>query len=208
MDGVRVVAALVGGAAVGGWIAWRIRRGAHRRPEDGTGPVRTLWLIPAVALACAWLTWRLADAPWPTLLLWLPLVPLLAGLTAVDLDVRRLPDRLLVPSACWTALCVGVLAAQQHAVVLVVAPVLASAVCGATFWALHLATSGRLAFGDVKLVAILGAAVAAVDWQSVVWALLGACGLALVWAAITRRREIAFGPWLALGAILAVGLAG
>jgi leader peptidase (prepilin peptidase)/N-methyltransferase len=85
-------------------------------------------------------------------------------------------------------------------------PAIAAAVCAATFWALHLASRGALGFGDVKLAAILSGAVAAVAWQSVVWALLGACGLALVWAAVTRRRDIAFGPWLALGAIVAVGL--
>lgn len=207
MDGVRMGVALVAGAAIGGWISWHIRRGAHRRGADQpVEPVRTIWLVPVVAVACAWLTWRLAADPWPVLLLWLPLVPLLAGLAAIDLDVRRLPDRLLIPAALWTVVCVGLLAVRQHSLAPLVPPAVAASVCLATFWALHLASRGALAFGDVKLAAIVGAAVAAVAWQSVVWALLGACAAALVWAAATRRREIAFGPWLALGAIIAAGL--
>lgn len=206
MDWVRIGVALVAGAIIGGWIAWRIRRGAHRRADDHDEPARTLWLVPAVATACGWLTWRLGADPWPVLLLWLPLVPLLASLAAIDLDVRRLHDRLLVTAAARTAISVGVLTWQQRSLVHLVAPVIAAALCAATFWVLHLASRGALAFGDVKLVAIVGAAVAAVAWQSLVWALLGACALALVWAAVTRRREIAFGPWLALGAIIAVGL--
>ncbi len=206
MEWVRIGVALVAGAVMGAWIAARIRRGDHRRPDDSDGPARTIWLVPAVALACGWLVWRLAPDPWPVVLLWLPLVPLLAGLAATDLDVRRLPDRLLIPAAAWTAVCVGVLAWQQHSLARLIAPALAAAVCAATFWALHLASRGELAFGDVKLAAVVSAAVAAVAWQSVVWALLGACALALVWAIVTRRRDIAFGPWLALGAIVAVGL--
>lgn len=207
MDGVRIALALLTGAVIGTWMARRIRRGAHRRPDDGQEPARTLWLVPVVAITLAWLTWRLASAPWPVQLLWLPFVPLLAGLAAIDVDVRRLPDRLLVPAAAWTALCVGLLTVQSHSLAPLFAPVVAAAVSGGTFWILHLASRGALAFGDVKLAAVLAAAVAAVAWQSVAWALLGACALALGWAAVTRRREIAFGPWLALGAIIAVGLA-
>jgi leader peptidase (prepilin peptidase)/N-methyltransferase len=206
MEWVRIGVALVAGAIMGAWIAARIRRDGHRRPDDPDDPVRTIWLIPAVALACAWLVWRLAADPWPVVLLWLPLVPLLAGMSATDLQVRRLPDRRLIPSAAWTAVCVGVLAWQQHSLVRLAPPAIAAVLCAVTFWALHIASRGELGFGDVKLAAILGAAVAAVAWQSVVWALLGACALSLVWAAVTRRRDIAFGPWLALGAIGAVGL--
>jgi leader peptidase (prepilin peptidase)/N-methyltransferase len=151
-------------------------------------------------------TWRLGDDPWPVLLLWLPLVPLLASLAAVDLDVGRLPDRLLLPAAAWTVVCIVLLGIQQHSLTGLLAAAAASVLCGASFWAMHLASRGALGFGDVKLAAIVGAAVAAVAWQSLVWALLGACALGLVWAGITRRREIAFGPWLAFGAIVAVGL--
>ncbi len=207
MDGVRVGVALVGGAIVGAWIAWWISRGAYRRGVDDRGqPVRTFWLAPAVAVACAWVTWRLGADPWPVLLLWLPLVPLLASLAAVDLDERRLPDRILIPAAAWTMACIGLLGIQQHSLTRLLAPAVAALLCGTTFWVLHLASRGALGFGDVKLAAIAGAAVAAVAWQSLVWALLGACALGLVWAAVTRRREIAFGPWLALGAVVAVGL--
>lgn len=202
-----VIVALVLGALAGAAVAVRVRSGSHRRAgESGRPTPRTLWVVAAVAFGCAWLTWRLAGAPWPILLLWLPLVPALVALAAIDLDVRRLPDSLLLPVAGWVALCLVLLVVAQQRPAGLVVPVIAAALCGGTFWALHLASRGALGLGDVKLVAILGAAVAAVAWQFVVWALLVACAAALLAAAVTRRRELAFGPWLALGAVVAAGL--
>ena len=96
---------------------WRPRRRAHPVARTTPGPspseeastsIRTVWwLIPLVAASWGWLTWRLLYAPWPILTLWLPLSAALAWLAAVDLDVARLPDRILVPAAIWTALGVG-----------------------------------------------------------------------------------------------------
>jgi leader peptidase (prepilin peptidase) / N-methyltransferase len=199
--------AIVAGALVGALVRWRVRRHTHRRADES--PSSTLavwWLIPLVAAGWGWLTWRLMDAPWPILTLWLPLSAALAWLAAVDLDVARLPDRILVPAAIWAALGVGVTMWITGPLASVGA-ILAAALCGGSFWILHLAGRGALGFGDVKLAAVIGAATALVSWTAVLYALVAGCVLALAWAAARRRRELAFGPWLALGAVLAVGLA-
>jgi prepilin signal peptidase PulO-like enzyme (type II secretory pathway) len=59
----------------------------------------------------------------------------------------------------------------------------------------------------VKLAAVIGAATALVSWTAVLYALVAGCVLAIAWAIARRRRELAFGPWLALGAVLAVWFA-
>jgi leader peptidase (prepilin peptidase)/N-methyltransferase len=74
-------------------------------------------------------------------------------------------------------------------------------------WILHLTGRGALGFGDVKLAAVIGAATALVSWSAVLYALVAGCILTIAWAAARRQRELAFGPWLALGAVMAVGLA-
>ena len=79
--------AIVAGALVGVLIRWRVRRLDHRRPEEASNSTPTVWwLIPLVAASWGWLTWRLLDAPWPILTLWLPLSAALAWLAAVDLS--------------------------------------------------------------------------------------------------------------------------
>jgi leader peptidase (prepilin peptidase) / N-methyltransferase len=169
---VWVCLAVVAGALVGVLIRWRVRRLDHRRPEEVSNSTPTVWwLIPLVAAGWGWLTWRLLYAPWPILTLWLPLSAALAWLAAVDLDVARLPDRILVPAATWTALGVGV-----------------------TMWI-------------TSPLAGVGAAATLVSWTAVLYALVAGCILTIAWAAARRRSELAFGPWLALGAVLAVGLA-
>ena len=199
--------AVVAGALVGVLIRWRVRRLTHRRPEESSSSTLAVWwLIPLVAAGWGWLTWRLLYAPWPILTLWLPLSAALAWLAAVDLDVARLPDRILVPAAIWTALGGGV-TMWITSPLAGVGAILAAALCGGSFWILHLTGRGALGFGDVKLAAVIGAATALVSWSAVLYALVAGCILTIAWAAARRQRELAFGPWLALGAVMAVGLA-
>jgi len=199
--------AVVAGALVGVLIRWRVRRLTHRRPEESSSSTLAVWwLIPLVAAGWGWLTWRLLDAPWPILTLWLPLSAALAWLAAVDLDVARLPDRILVPAAIWAALGVGV-TMWITGPLAGVGAILAAALCGGSFWILHLVGDGKLGFGDVKLTAVIGAATALVSLTAVLYALVAGCVLTIAWAIARRRSELAFGPWLALGAVLAVGLA-
>jgi leader peptidase (prepilin peptidase)/N-methyltransferase len=184
-----------------------MRRLTHRRADESpksTPPV--WWLIPLVAASWGWLTWRLLDAPWPILTLWLPLSAALAWLAAVDLDVARLPDRILVPAAIWTAGRIG-LTLWITGPLAALGAILAAALCGGGFWILHLTGRDALGFGDVKLAAVIGAAAALVSWSAVLYALVAGCILTIAWAAARRQRELAFGPWLALGAVVAVGLA-
>jgi leader peptidase (prepilin peptidase)/N-methyltransferase len=61
-----------------------------------------------------------------------------------------------------------------------------------------------MGFGDVKAGVVLGAALGTVDWRLGIVALTVAAGLGVVVGAIRRSATIPFGPFLVLGAALAL----
>jgi prepilin signal peptidase PulO-like enzyme (type II secretory pathway) len=127
----------------------------------------------------------------------------LVYLAAFDLQHRLIPNRVVLPAA------VIVLAAQivlypNHSV-----EWLAAAVCTAGFFFLTLLVyPPGLGMGDVKLALLLGAAlgtnvVGAVLVGAVAAAIFGGV-LVLRGGAQARKMAIAFGPFLALGGIVAL----
>ncbi|MDN5805258.1 MAG: A24 family peptidase [Microlunatus sp.] len=96
-------------------------------------------------------------------------------LAAVDIEVRRLPDRVLLPVAGVTLVAIVALAATDP-------PVLVRALaCGfagfAINFALHLASAGSIGFGDVKLAGVVGLVAGFHGLVTVWWSFLA--GLAL-----------------------------
>ena len=197
------------GALIGLMLVRNLATLRYRRPDEREFPVppRAWWLIPALVVVWGWLTWHHQEQPWPVLALWLPLAATLGWLSAVDLDVRRLPDAVALPAAGWVT---AVLATQAIATDSPTRAVVAAAIgltAGAAAWILHLASRGGVGFGDVKLVTILAAAIALVSPSLVLPALFASCLVAIAVALITRRHEFAFGPSLALGCVMTMGLA-
>jgi len=205
-----IVAAVLAGSLVGWVLTRRLATLSYRRPDE-TGrpaPASRWWLILATGAAWGWLVFTLADQPATVLVMWLPLTAALGWISAVDLDVQRIPNRTLGPTAIWVAVCVIALAITEHAADPLLHAVIAAAGCLIGFAILHIASPNALGFGDVKLAAILGTAIGVVSLTAVLAALLLACILTLMWAAATRTKHLAFGPWLVAGAILGVGLPG
>ncbi len=147
----------------------------------------------------------------PELPAYLYLAAVSVALAAIDVDVRRLPDVIVVPSYL-----VGVL---------LLVPV---AVARADWWsagrglaamvallALYLVLAGvhpgGMGFGDVKLAGLLGLYLGWLSWSAVVIGtfagfLFGALfGIAIVAAGRgTRKTAIPFGPYMLAGTLLAV----
>ena len=205
---MRIMVAGLAGAAIGVLIALQLRTLRYRRPDEQNQPrpKAAWWLIPAVGASWAWLTWHLAQTHWTVLVLWLPLTATLGWLSAVDLDVRRLPTNVILPASVWVTLLLiinGITTGSPHQA-LAAAAVGAAAGIGA--WILHVASRGGLGFGDVKLITILAAALALIHPRLVLPALLAASLIGILTARLTHRREFEFGPSLAIGSILAIGL--
>ncbi|MEA4945834.1 MULTISPECIES: A24 family peptidase [Propionibacteriales] len=203
-----IVAAVLAGLLVGWVLTRRLATLGYRRPDE-TGratPASRWWLIVATGAAWGWLVFTLADQPATVIVMWLPLSAALGWISAVDLDVQRIPNLTLGPTAIWVAVCLIALAITEHPSDPLLHAVIAGAGCFIGFAILHIASPNALGFGDVKLAAILGAAIGVVSLTAVLAALLFACILALTWATATRTTHLAFGPWIAAGAILGVGL--
>lgn len=141
------------------------------------------------------------------------------ALALIDLDVRRLPNSIVLPSyvvgAALLALpaVLGAAAPQDRATAAGRA-LLAMAAVLALFLAIAFLYRGGMGFGDVKLAGVLGLYLGWLGWSSVIvgafsgFLLGGLAGAALVLTRrASRRTPIPFGPFMLAGALLAVFLA-
>jgi len=137
-----------------------------------------------------------------------------ALLVALDLACHRLPDVITGPTA---AVLVGGLtleALRTGAWPDLGRALLAGLVLGAAFLALALISPSSLGLGDVKLAAVLGVFLGWFGWSTLLVAVVatfllgGVVALGLVVARrASGRTQLAFGPWLVVGAAVAAAVA-
>ena len=129
----------------------------------------------------------------------------------IDVREHRLPHRILIPLAIatYTALPVSLLFAGRPADIWRV--IGAGLVLWFCYLLLRILSFGALGRGDVKLAGILGGVLGYLSWANLGWASLvtflagGLVSLALV--LFTKARgstRIAFGPFMLLGALVAL----
>ena len=120
---------------------------------------------------------------------------LLAWLTVVDLRHFRIPDAASIPLILVGLGCSIALpqTSPQDALVGAVSGYAVFAGIGAVFF--RLTGKDGLGLGDAKLLAACGAWL---GWRDLPMLVAGAALAGLVFAVITGRRKIAFGPWLAM----------
>lgn len=197
------------GTLIGLVVRHRLTGLAYRRGEEINQPTPgPRWWVPlAIAAASGILAWRFGIARWRLLLPTVPLAWFGPWLSAIDLDVRRLPNRLLAAHGVVVAAGVGAAALITPNPAIAVQATIGALVAFVVFWILDRLRPGGFGWGDGKYVAILGAATGAVSLSVTWWAFLIAC-IAAVAATPFRRDRInfPFGPWLAAGAVLALTL--
>lgn len=156
--------------------------------------------------------------PHPTVWLWWWITAFGVVLAAIDLRHHRIPDAISYPVMVLTTALCAVLAPQLApgaSGTAALRALLAVLVVGGLFALPAVFAPGAMGWGDVKLAISLGALLGVVSWDAVLSALVIAFGLAGVVAAIgvllrrlAGRSAIAFGPFLVVGALAAVLLAG
>jgi leader peptidase (prepilin peptidase)/N-methyltransferase len=146
---------------------------------------------------------------------YLYLVAIAVALTLIDVDVRRLPNVIVLPSylvAAVLLLAPAVTTGEWDAYLRALGGALA---LFALYFALAFAYPAGMGFGDVKLAGVLGLYLGWLGWgELAVGAFLGfllggAWGVALLLARRAGRKSaIPFGPFMLGGALLAVFVGG
>ena len=184
-------------------FSWLFRRGkckycGERIPSD------CLWaeLGGAAALACVGrrFGWSLALGQW------LIFAALLLALSLADAHRRVLPGRLLAALAVNRAVWLFLLREDLTAAALsaLTACAVPAGLLALVLLAEKLAGRELMGGGDIKL---LFALALYLTWAQLLLALLAGCLAGLAWAALAGRRRgtaVAFGPFLAAGALAAV----
>lgn len=136
------------------------------------------------------------------------------ALAAIDLQTRRLPDALVLPSYPVLAALLGAAAIGQGDGWALARAVMGGAVLFAFFLTIVLIRPTGMGFGDVKLAGLVGAVLAYLSWPALVVGafaglLLGAVvGVALIVSGRGGRTTLLpFGPFLVAGALLGLFVA-
>jgi leader peptidase (prepilin peptidase)/N-methyltransferase len=133
------------------------------------------------------------------------------ALALIDLDCKRLPDALTLPSYPVAAVLLGAAALAGSDSGDFVKALLGGVAMFAVYFALCFAYPAGMGFGDVKLSGVLGMYMAWLGWGA--WAvglflgffLGGLFGIALI--AVKkggRKTSVPFGPFMLLGALIAI----
>lgn len=135
------------------------------------------------------------------------------ALALVDLDVKRLPDVMVLPSYPVLFALLGAAAVVSRDYQALERSLVAGAVLFACYFALALAYPGGMGFGDVKLSGLIGLLLGYLSWRAVLVGtfaafLLGALtGLAVIAARRgDRKTALPFGPFMVAGALAALWL--
>jgi leader peptidase (prepilin peptidase)/N-methyltransferase len=172
-------------------------------------PPRDLYVEVTTALLFAALTWRL-----PTF--WaVPAYCLLAAglvaLAAIDIQHKLLPRTVLYVTAAIFVVALVLASWPSHRFHHLLLALVGGAACFAVFFAIWFVSPRAMGFGDVRLSALCGAALGWLDLGAVAAGVLAAfvfAGLPAIWMLVRgkadRKTALAFGPYLALGTMVAV----
>jgi leader peptidase (prepilin peptidase)/N-methyltransferase len=166
------------------------------------------WKLAAVtALASGVLGARLG---WqPEVLFLLVLVPVGVALAMIDWRTRYLPTRLIWPAYAVTLVLVVVASALEGDWTTLLSALLGSAGAFAVFFVMWWIYPRGMAFGDVRLSALLGLGLGWLSGVQVVLGLYtgvllgGVLGSVLALAKVFHRKHYPFGPFLLIGSYLA-----
>jgi len=161
---------------------------------------------------------RAPDQPQASAALWalpafLYLAAVSVALAAIDIDLRRLPDRIVLPSIVVGIVLLAVATFGADDWGLLVRALVGGAVLFAFYFALVLAYPRGMGFGDVKLAALLGLYLGWMGWDALIVGAFAAFLIGGVFAIVlvlvkraNGKTAIPFGPWMLLGAWVGIFL--
>jgi leader peptidase (prepilin peptidase)/N-methyltransferase len=189
-------------------LSWLLLRGRCRycrapispRYPAGEVLIAVLWALAVV---------RLDAHPWD-LLAFLPFLWVLVALSLIDLETKLLPNRLVYPSVVVGIVLLAITAALGPGLEAWIRGIEALAVGAGAFFVIALISPAGMGMGDVKLAGLIGLYLGYLSWGRVLLGfflafLIGAVsGIGLMIAGKAgRKTQVPFGPFMALGAIIA-----
>lgn len=133
------------------------------------------------------------------------------ALALIDLDTKRLPNVIVVPSLLAGILLLGVAALVRGDLTALAGAAIGGAGLFVLYLALAVFSRGGMGMGDVKLAAVLGLYLGFLGWGNLLvgafaaFVFGGVFGLALMLIRRAgRKSQIPFGPWMIAGAWLGV----
>ncbi len=187
---------------------WLLLKG---RCRDCAEPISARYPAVEAATAVLFAVMALRFGPDPVLPAYLYLAAVGLALALIDLDVRKLPDALTLPSYVVVAALLALGTALGSGSGHLVRALLGGLAMYAFYFALCFAYPAGMGFGDVKLAGVLGMATAWLGWGA--WAvglfagflLGGVVGIGLIaLGRAGRKSKVPYGPFMLLGTLLAV----
>jgi leader peptidase (prepilin peptidase)/N-methyltransferase len=187
---------------------WLLLRG---RCRDCAEPISPRYPLVEVAAAALFVVMALRVGLDPVLPAYLYLAAVGLALALIDVDTRRLPDVLTLPSYVVLAGLLGLATALGSGSGDLVRALLGGLAMYAFYFTICFIAPAGMGFGDVKLAGVLGMATAWWGWGA--WSvglfagflLGGLWGLGLVALGRGgRKSKVPFGPFMLLGVLLAV----
>jgi leader peptidase (prepilin peptidase)/N-methyltransferase len=149
------------------------------------------------------LHWQLAG--------FLYLVAVGIALSFIDLDTKRLPNALTLPSYVVGAVLLSAAALLEHEPSRLLRAGVGMVALYALYFVLMTVRKGGMGFGDVKLAGVLGMFLGFLGWGPLVvgaflaFLLGGVGGIGLMlFGGVGRKARIPFGPYMVAGAVVAV----
>jgi len=192
-------------------LGWLLLRG---RCYDCEAPISKRYPLveAATGLLFAAITWRLLtlEMPW-ALPAYLYLAAAGIALSMIDIDVKRLPNSIVLPSYAVVAVLLTVAAAGTGDWWPLARAAFGAVALFAFYFTLAFAYPAGLGFGDVKLAGVLGALMGYLSWSALILATFGAFLLGAI-AGVTlmaarrggRKTAIPFGPFMIASALITV----
>ena len=192
-------------------VGWLVLRG---RCADCGAPISARYPLVELGtgLLFAALTWRLEQLDLLSALpayLWFGATGI--ALALIDLDLRKLPNAIVLPSYPVLALLLTASAAWQDDWWPLARAGLGAAALFGSFMLLALLVPSGMGWGDVKLAGVLGGMLAYLSWSALQFGafsgfLLGAIvGVAMMATGRGgRKTALPFGPFMIAGALLAI----
>ena len=181
-------------------VSWLVLRGRCRHCE---AQISARYPVVELATGVVFGLVALARGPHLELLIDLPFAAMLIAVADIDLEHRIVPNRILAPMAVWTVAATAVIRPGKLPECLI-----AGAAAFTLLLLAALAYPGGMGMGDVKLAGVMGLCLGAPVAPALLVAFFtgSVMGVAIMLrhGAAARKRAVPFGPFLALGGLVAL----